>query len=76
MAETGGRNRIGSQTVTFYLIGLVCAVAGVYLSSITRIDLLTGQTASPYLDIGIPLIVVGILVVVFAQRAAKRSLGK
>jgi hypothetical protein len=62
--------------MVFYVVGVVCAGVGIYLSTVTRLNLVTGQTSSPYLGIGIPLIVVGILVVVIAQQTAKRNLRK
>jgi uncharacterized membrane protein YeaQ/YmgE (transglycosylase-associated protein family) len=76
MPVPSNRNSAGQGSVVFYVVGLVCAAVGVYLSTITRINLFTGHTSSPYLGIGIPLAVVGILVVVIAQRTAKRNLRK
>jgi hypothetical protein len=68
------RNSVGQGTIVFYGVGLVCVVVGIHLATITRINLLTGQTSSPDLGVGIVLIVVGLLVVVIAQRTAKRNL--
>jgi hypothetical protein len=62
--------------MVFYVVGVVCAGVGIYLSTITRLNLVTGQTSNPYLGVGIPLVVVGILVVVIAQQTAKRNLRK
>ncbi len=76
MAVTSNRNGVGQGSMVFYVVGMVCAATGIYLSTITRINLLTGQTSIPYLGVGIPLVAVGILIVVIAQRTAKRSLRK
>ena len=76
MPVPSNRNSAGQGSVVFYVVGLVCAAVGIYLSTVTRINLLTGHTSSPYLGIGIPLAIVGILVVVIAQRTAKRNLRK
>jgi hypothetical protein len=76
MPVPSNRNSVGQGTMVFYVIGLVCAGVGIYLSTITRLNLVTGQTANPYLGAGIPLVVVGVLVVVIAQQTAKRNLRK
>jgi hypothetical protein len=76
MPVPSNRNSAGQGSVVFYVVGLVCAAVGIYLSTVTRINLLTGHTSSPYLGIGIPLAIVGVLVVVIAQRTAKRNLRK
>jgi surface polysaccharide O-acyltransferase-like enzyme len=76
MPVPSNRNSAGQGSTAFYVVGVVCAAVGIYLSTITRINLLTGHTSSPYLGVGIPLAVVGILVFVGAQRAAKRNLTK
>ena len=76
MAVPSNRNSAGQGSVVFYVVGLVCAGIGIYLSTITRINLLTGQTSNPDLGIGIPLAIVGVLVVIIAQRTAKRNLRK
>jgi hypothetical protein len=47
------RNSAGKGSVGLYLVGIVCAAVGIYLATVTRINLLTGQTSSPYLGIGI-----------------------
>lgn len=70
------RNSAGQGPMVFYVVGVVCAGVGIYLSTITRLNLVTGQTSNPYLGVGIPLVVVGILVVVIAQQTAKRNLRK
>lgn len=70
------RASAGKGSMVFYVVGLVCAVVGIYLSTITRMNLLTGHTSSPYLGIGIPFAVIGIVVVVITQRTAKRNLTK
>ena len=76
MPVPSNRNSVGQGSMVFYVVGVVCAGVGIYLSTVTRLNLVTGQTSSPYLGIGIPLIVVGILVVVIAQQTAKRNLRK
>jgi hypothetical protein len=73
---TNNRNGAGQGSMVFYATGTVCAAIGIYLSTITRINLLTGHTSIPYLGVGIPLVVVGILIVVIAQQTAKRNLRK
>ena len=60
----------------FYLAGVVCLVVGTYLSTIIRINLLTGQTSSPYLGVGIPLAAIGMIAVIVTQRLAKQNLRK
>jgi len=70
------RNSAGKGSVGLYLVGIVCAAVGIYLATVTRINLLTGQTSSPYLGIGIPLAVIGVVVVLVTQRTAKRNLRK
>jgi len=76
MPVPSNRNSAGQGSMAFYVVGLVCAAVGIYLSTIIRINLLTGQTSSPYLGVGIPLVIVGILVVAITQRTAKRNLSK
>lgn len=76
MAIPAGRNSAGKGSVGLYVVGIICAAIGIYLATTTRINLLTGQTSSPYLGVGIPLVVVGIAVVLVAQRTAKRNLSK
>jgi hypothetical protein len=76
MPVSSNRNSAGQGSMAFYIVGLVCAAVGIYVSTITRINLLTGQTSSPYLGVGIPLVIGGILVVAVAQRSAKRNLSK
>jgi uncharacterized membrane protein YeaQ/YmgE (transglycosylase-associated protein family) len=68
MSVPSNRNSPGQGSVVFYVVGLVCAAVGIYLCTITRINLFTGQTSSPYLGVGIPLAIVGVLVVVIAKR--------
>jgi hypothetical protein len=70
------RNSAGQGSIVFYVIGLVCAAVGIFLSTITRINLLSGQTSMPYLRAGIPLIIIGIVAVGMAKQTAKRNLGK
>jgi Na+-translocating ferredoxin:NAD+ oxidoreductase RnfE subunit len=62
--------------MAFYLVGLVSFAVGIYLSTITQINLLTGQTSFPDLGVGIPLVVAGIVVVGLARRTAKRNLSR
>jgi hypothetical protein len=76
MPVPNDRNSAGKGSVGFYLVGVVCAAVGIYLATITRINLLTGQTSSPYIGIGIPLAVIGVIVVLVTQRTAKRNLRK
>src|SRR5665647_2293487 len=66
------RNSAGKGSMGFNLVGAVCVVTGIQLSRITRINLLTGHTSSPYIAVGIPLAVVGIIVVVVTQWTAKK----
>jgi len=70
------RNSVGSRSVGFYLIGLVSFAVGIYLSTITQINLVTGHTSFPYLGVGIPLVVAGIAVASLARRTAKRNLSR
>lgn len=70
------RNSAGPGSMAFYLVGLVSFAVGIYLSTITQINLLTGQTSFPYLGVGIPLVVAGIVVVGLARRTAKRNLSR
>jgi hypothetical protein len=70
------RNSAGMGSMVFHLVGAVCVVVGIYVSTITRINLLTGQTSSPYLGVGIPLVLIGIIVVGITQLTAKRNLTK
>ena len=76
MPVPSNRNSVGQGSMAFYIAGVVCSAIGIYMSTVTRINVLTGQTSSPYLGVGIPLVIVGILVVVVAQRTAKRNLSK
>jgi hypothetical protein len=76
MMVPDNRNSAGKGNMVFYVIGALCAAVGIYLATITRINLLTGQTSSPYLAVGIPLALIGIAVVVVAQRADKNNLTK
>lgn len=59
-----------------YAIGVVCTVIGLNLTLTTRINLLTGQTSSPYMGVGIFLAAVGVVTIIVAQRIAKQSLKK
>jgi hypothetical protein len=68
------RNGAGGVNMVMYVLGVVGLVAGVYVSTITRINLFTGQTTSPYLGVGIPLALVGVALIVIARVAAKRNL--
>jgi hypothetical protein len=70
------RNSVGQGTVGLYVVGLLCVVVGIYLSTITRLNLVTGQTSNPYVGAGIPLAVGGVVVVIIAQRRAKQNLRK
>ena len=76
MPVPSNRNSVGQGSVIFYVLGALCAIAGIYISTITRVNLLTDQTSWPFLGIGIPLALGGILVVALAQRTAKRNLTK
>jgi lipopolysaccharide export LptBFGC system permease protein LptF len=76
MPVPSSRNSAGRGSVGVYGVGVVCFVVGVYLSTITRINLLTGHTSSPYLGIGIPLAAIGFIAVVVTQRVAKQKLRK
>ena len=70
------RNSAGSGSIGFYLLGVVSFAVGLYLSTITQINLVTGHTSFPYLGIGIPLVVAGMVVVSVARRTAKRNLSR
>lgn len=70
------RNSAGGVNVAMYVIGVLAFVAGLYVSTITKINLLTGQTSNPYLGVGIPLAIGGVVVIAFARTAAKRRLAK
>jgi hypothetical protein len=74
MALPANRNAVGASTMASYVLGVVCFVVGIYISTITRIYIYTGQETHPYLKIGLPLVIGGIAVVAWAQAAAKRSL--
>jgi lipopolysaccharide export LptBFGC system permease protein LptF len=76
MSAPSNRNSAGKGTVAFYVVGVVCAVLGFHLAMVTRINLVTGQTSSPYLGLGIPLVAGGILAIVIARRTAKRNLNQ
>jgi hypothetical protein len=76
MPAPSSRNSAGRGSVGVYMVGVVCFVVGVYLSTITRINLLTGHTSSPYVGIGIPLAAIGFIVVVVTKRVAKQKLRK
>jgi len=74
MSIPSSRNGAGKGSVGFYVVGVICAAVGIYLATMTRINLVTGQSSSPYLDVGIVLAAIGIVVVVVAQRTAKQNL--
>jgi hypothetical protein len=76
MALPANRNRVGASTMASYVVGMICFVVGIYVSTITRLYIYTGQETHPYLKIGLPLVIGGIAVVAFAQAAAKRNLRK
>ena len=76
MSVPSNRNSVGRGNIVFYLVGVVCAFAGIYLSTMTRINLVTGHSSMPFLGVGIPLVVVGFIIVVITQRTAKRNLRK
>jgi hypothetical protein len=76
MALPANRNRVGTLTMAWYVIGLLCLGIGIYVSAITRLYLYTGQETHPYLNVGVPLAVIGIALVACAQVVAKRSLRK
>ena len=76
MSVPSNRKSGGKGSIGFYLVGVVCLFVGVYLSTITRINLLTDQTSYPFLGIGLPLATVGIVAVIVTQRATKQSLRK
>jgi hypothetical protein len=76
MSIPSDRNSAGNWSMGVYCIGVICAGIGIYLSTTTRINLLTGQTSSPYLGIGIPLVVAGVIAVLVTQQTAKRNLRK
>jgi hypothetical protein len=76
MSIPNNGNRAGNGSVSFYVLGVLCAAVGLYLISITRINLVTGQTSSPYLGLGIPLGLIGIVAIVVTQQTARRNLRK
>lgn len=76
MATLSKRNKVSPGVMASYLIGLVCTIVGIYLVEYTRINLVTAQTSSPHVGIGIVLIVVGIVTIIIAQRMARQMLKK
>jgi hypothetical protein len=76
VAVPTNRNSVGRSTMVFYVCGILSFAVGLYLASITQINLLTGSTTNPYLGIGIALAVIGLAIVVVTRRTAKRNLSK
>jgi hypothetical protein len=73
---TGASTGTANWSVALYVIGGICAGVGIYLATFTRINLLTGQTSSPYLGAGIPLALIGIAFVVTTRRTATRHMNR
>ncbi|HZU80348.1 MAG TPA: hypothetical protein VE991_10575 [Acidimicrobiales bacterium] len=76
MSVQTNRNSVGGATMAFYVMGMICLFSGIYASTITRLYIYTGQTTHPYLGVGIPLAIAGLVVVIVAQRIGKRNLSK
>jgi len=76
MTIPNNRNSAGAANMAFNVLGVICAITGIYLATITRLYLFTGQTTHPYLAVGILLLMVGIVAVSVTQVAAKRRLMK
>lgn len=76
MSLPSNRNGAGKPSIAFFLVGAACVAIGGYLSTITQLNLLTGQISNPYLAVGLLLAGTGIVVLVVAQRTAKRNLRK
>jgi hypothetical protein len=74
--DNGRSNPVASWSVVLYVIGGLCAAVGIYLCTITRIYLYTGQTTSPYLGVGVPLALVGLVMVIVTQRTAKQHMNR
>lgn len=74
MPVPSNRNSVGPSIMALYVLGIACLFIGIYVSTITQINLLTGATSNPYIGVGIPLAVAGLAVVVMTQRVAKRKL--
>jgi hypothetical protein len=74
--DTGNSGPTVSWSVVLYAIGGVCTGVGIYLCSITRLYLYTGQTTSPDLGVGIPLALVGLVVVIVTQRTARQHMNR
>jgi len=47
MPVPSSRNSAGKGSMTFYVAGAVCAAIGLYLCTITQINVLTGKTSNP-----------------------------
>ncbi len=70
------RNSAGATNVVLFLIGIAALFAGIYVSTIVQINLLTNQTSFPYLKAGVPLSIGGVVLMVVARAAAKQKLVK
>jgi hypothetical protein len=68
------RNSAGRGNMAMYIVGVLAFGTGVYLATITRINLLTGQSTSPYLPAGIALIICGAVLALGGRALAKRRL--
>ena len=70
------RNSVSTATIAMYVLGLLAFVSGLRVSTVTRINLLTGQTSLPYLGIGIPLVIGGVVLIAVTQMIAKQKLSR
>jgi hypothetical protein len=71
---SGLRNSAGKGNMVMYIVGILAFATGLYLATITRINLLTGQSTNPYLPVGIVLIVCGAALALGGHALAKRRL--
>jgi hypothetical protein len=76
MPGPNNRNSVSGATMLFYVAGVLSAFIGIYVSTITQIYIFTGNETHPYLGIGIPLFMAGLVVVAATQRIAKRNLSR
>jgi len=73
---SGWRSSAGKTSLSLYFASIICLAACYELSTITRIDLVTAQTSSPYLPLGIVFGLASLVIYFVARVLARQRLKK